>query len=172
MSKRRTSFLLSSIVFVAVLLVITAILNLIVGQLPSSAVRVDMTQHKEYTLSDATRQIFSRLNDLITVTYYVSKELPGQFAPLRQDTVDFLNEGNRFFGNELYAALRLGDPDYMEADLAWVRNMLSARQISPARLNPYLTAYRDALNEVIGSRSAAITNWLDARLSGFDSSEY
>ena len=86
--------------------------------------------------------------------------------------VDFLNEGNRFFGNELYAALRLGDPDYMEADLEWVRNMLSARQISPARLNPYLTAYRDALDEVIGTRSAAITNWLDARLSGFDSSEY
>lgn len=86
--------------------------------------------------------------------------------------IDFLNEGNRFFGNELYAALQLGDPDYMEADLGWVKNMLSARQISPERLNPYLTAYRDALNEVIGTRSAAITNWLGARLSGFNSSEY
>jgi ABC-type uncharacterized transport system involved in gliding motility auxiliary subunit len=94
-SKRKTSFLLASAAFVAVLLVITALLNLSVGYLPSSAVRIDMTQNKEYTLSDATRQIFSRLNDLITVTYYVSKELPGQFAPLRQDTVDFLNEVKR-----------------------------------------------------------------------------
>ncbi|HAK94257.1 MAG TPA: hypothetical protein DCM87_04470 [Planctomycetes bacterium] len=126
MSKRKTSFLLSSIVFVAVLLVITAMLNLIVGQLPSRAVRIDMTQHKEYTLSDATRQIFSRLNDLITVTYYVSKELPGQFAPLRQDTVDFLNEVKRLAppGNFL---INVVDPEEEATRIAAEREETSAK---------------------------------------------
>ncbi len=117
MSKRKTSFLLSSIVFVAVVLVITAILNLIVGQMPSSAVRIDMTQHKEYTLSDATTQIFSRLKDLITVTYYVSKELPGQLAPLRQDTVDFLNEVKRLAPADTFR-IRVVDPEEEAAAIA------------------------------------------------------
>jgi len=100
------------------------------------------------------------------IDMHVLQNMSGSGLP-----VDFLNEGNRFFGNELYAALRLGDPDYMEADLEWVRNMLAARQISPERINPYLIAYRDALNEVIGTRSADVTSWLDARISGLDSSE-
>lgn len=78
--------------------------------------------------------------------------------------IDFLNQANRYFGNELYAALQLGEPDLMTADLEWVRNLLCTRNISPERLDPYLTAYRNALKFVIGTPGASIISWLDARL--------
>jgi ABC-2 type transport system permease protein len=91
-SRRKAVFLGTSLAFVGILLVTTIIANLIVGQLPSSAARFDLTQNKEYTLTPATKSIFSKLKDLVTVTYYVSKDLPSGVANLRQDTVDFLNE--------------------------------------------------------------------------------
>jgi len=78
--------------------------------------------------------------------------------------IDFLNQANRYFGNELYAALQLGEPDLMTADLEWVRNLLCTRNISPERLDPYLAAYRNALKFVIGTPGASIISWLDARL--------
>ncbi len=92
MSKRKAAFLGSSLAFVAIVIVITVVLNLIVGQLPSNAARFDCTEYQEYTMSKATKKIFSQLQDIVTITYYVSKELPGQLELMRQDTVDFLNE--------------------------------------------------------------------------------
>lgn len=53
----------------------------------------------------------------------------------------------------------------MSADMKWVRDLLSARSISPERLYPYLMAYRDAIDEVIGISGTSIINWLDARLA-------
>jgi ABC-type uncharacterized transport system involved in gliding motility auxiliary subunit len=94
-SKRQAAFLLSSLTFVAILVVITVIVNLIVSQMPAGSVRLDLTQNKEYTLSKATKNIFGRLKDLVTVKYYVSKDLPGAVESIRQDTVDFLNEVKR-----------------------------------------------------------------------------
>lgn len=92
MSTRKTAFLISSLTFVVILIVITVFLNFIVGRLPSSAARIDFTQNQEYTLSDATKRIVSRLDDLITVTYWVTEDMPSSLVSLRQDTVDYLEE--------------------------------------------------------------------------------
>ena len=92
MSKRKAAFLGASAAFVAILIGITVVINLIVGQLPTSAARFDLTENKEYTMSEATKKIFGRLKDIVTITYYVSKDLPSSAATLKQDTVDFLNE--------------------------------------------------------------------------------
>ncbi len=110
MSKRKAAFLLSSLAFVAIVIVITAIVNLIVSQMPSGVARIDFTQNKEYTLSQATKDIFSRLEDVVSVTYYVSKDLPGSVAPIRQDTIDFLNEVKRLAPADKFR-IRVVDPE-------------------------------------------------------------
>jgi len=117
MSKRKAAFLLSSLAFVAILVVITAVVNLIISQLPSGAVRLDLTQNKEYTLSQATKDIFSRLKDVVTVTYYVSKDLPGSVESIRQDTVDFLDEVKRLAPAGTFQ-VRIVDPEQEAHELA------------------------------------------------------
>ena len=89
MSKRKAFFLLTSLAFVAILVVMTAVLNLIVGQLPSNAARFDCTENGEYTLSEATAGILGRLKDILTVTYYVSKDLPGTVAAEAEEQFRF-----------------------------------------------------------------------------------
>lgn len=75
---------------------------------------------------------------------------------------EHINVANLFFSSELTAALELGDPAYLEADLEWVKNLLTGHNISEDRLLPYLVAYGHAVRKVIGESSAPITHWIDS----------
>lgn len=73
---------------------------------------------------------------------------------------EYINEANYFFGNGLFAALELGDPAFLEADLGWVKRLISGRQISVDRLTPYLTAYSHAVRKILGEPGTPITDWI------------
>jgi DNA-binding transcriptional MerR regulator len=75
---------------------------------------------------------------------------------------EYINMANAFFWSELTAALELGDPTYLEADLEWVKNLLTGHNISEDRLLPYLVAYGHAVRKVMGESSAPITHWIDS----------
>jgi MerR family transcriptional regulator, light-induced transcriptional regulator len=81
------------------------------------------------------------------------------------------NESNAFFGSSLSAALELGDPAFIEADLEWVKRLLTSRSGSveqPASTNqpiPYLAAYSRGVGRVLGEAGSPITRWLDAYVS-------
>lgn len=81
--------------------------------------------------------------------------------------VDYLNETNLFFGNALSAALSLGDPAYIEADLEWVTHLLAGRRISVDELIAYLTAYSLLIDDHMGKAGRMVTDWLDAYLSNW-----
>jgi DNA-binding transcriptional MerR regulator len=76
-----------------------------------------------------------------------------------------LNEANTYFGNALIAALSLGDPAFIRADLEWIKNMLAGRQIPSDRLFPFLTAYRNAVYKYLGEEGLPITAILDSYIS-------
>lgn len=80
---------------------------------------------------------------------------------LNQDgfPTEYLTQTNFFFGNALSAALELGDPAFLEADLDWVKRLLAGRQIQTDRLNPYLTTYSHILNKELGDAGAPIIAW-------------
>jgi hypothetical protein len=82
---------------------------------------------------------------------------------LRQDGVQIngLEERNTFLGNGLAAAFELGDPAFLEADLAWLQGLLANRHISAVSLSPYLAAYSQAVRAELGVAGAPITAWLD-----------
>jgi methanogenic corrinoid protein MtbC1 len=73
---------------------------------------------------------------------------------------DYITEANYFFGNGLAAALELGDPAFLEADLEWVKRLLTGRRISSERLIFYLATYSHALHKEIGKPSIPITDWI------------
>jgi MerR family transcriptional regulator, light-induced transcriptional regulator len=77
-------------------------------------------------------------------------------------SIEFLGEANSFFGNGLSAALELGDPAFMEADLEWVQKLLTGRQIPAERLIPYLAAYSQSVQHVIGDVSKPIVEWINS----------
>lgn len=76
--------------------------------------RFDFTEDKEYTLSPATRDILSHLDDVLTVKAYFSQNVPPDIARTRQDFQDLLVEyNNRSKGNVAYSFI---NPNAQEAD--------------------------------------------------------
>ncbi|PGH39215.1 MAG: hypothetical protein CRN43_10475 [Candidatus Nephrothrix sp. EaCA] len=76
--------------------------------------RFDFTEDKEYTLSPATRDILSHLDDAVTVKAYFSQKVPPDIARTRQDFQDLLVEySNRSGGNVAYTFV---DPSAKEGD--------------------------------------------------------
>ena len=54
--------------------------------------RWDLTDDNIYTLSPATDQIFSELDDIVTLHLFASRDLPVQVALVRRDVNDFLED--------------------------------------------------------------------------------
>ena len=83
--------------------------------------------------------------------------------------IDHFQTANEFFGDELIAAMALGNPAYMEADLEWVQKLMTRRRIPAKELIPYLIAYREAVGKVIGREGAIITKWISDFIAKNDS---
>ena len=84
-------------------LVIVAIV--VVGNLLSNQLyfRLDFTEDKRYTLSDASRDILEDLDDVVTVSAFFSEDLPPQLLNNRKDFEDMLIEyEKRSGGNVVY----------------------------------------------------------------------
>ena len=77
------------IIQLAVISAIVVVVSLISNQL---YFRLDFTEDKRYTLSDATKDILNDLEDVITVTAYFSEDLPPQLLSNRKDFEDMLIE--------------------------------------------------------------------------------
>ena len=54
--------------------------------------RIDLTASQLYTLSDATEQIVSELDDIVTITLFQSKQPPVQIAPITREVNHMLND--------------------------------------------------------------------------------
>ena len=62
--------------------------------------RFDLTEDKQYTLSDATKNILAELDQAVSVTAYFSEDLPTNVAKNKQDFRDLLTEyASRSKGN-------------------------------------------------------------------------
>jgi len=77
---------------------------------------------------------------------------------------EYLVEANYFFGDEISAALELGDVGFQAADLEWVKRLLAARQVPSGSLNTYLSAYCNALTQVLGEVSDPLADWINTYL--------
>jgi len=91
---------------------IVVVLNLVSGEF---SFRLDLTEDKQYTLSDATRDILRELDDPITITAYFSEDLPPNVAHVRNDFMDMLIEYNNLSkGTVVYEFLNPNDDEEVE----------------------------------------------------------
>lgn len=54
--------------------------------------RIDLTQNKRFTISDATRKIVSGLDDIVNIKVYLSRRLPPYMATITDQVKDLLEE--------------------------------------------------------------------------------
>ena len=63
--------------------------------------RLDFTEDRQYTLSDATRDILDELQEPITVKAYFSKDVPAQLIKTKRDFQEMLVEYGKLSGRML-----------------------------------------------------------------------
>lgn len=79
--------------------------------------RLDLTEGKQYTLSEATRNILEELEQPVTVKAYFSENIPPHIAKTRQDFRDILVEyANRANGQLLYEFVNPNEKDSYEKE--------------------------------------------------------
>jgi len=74
-------------------------------------VRLDLTSGKVYTLSDATKELVRNLTKEVTLTLFVSKNLPPQVASLHRDVRDLITDYVNASRGSLKAEVRYPDTD-------------------------------------------------------------
>ncbi len=68
--------------------------------------RLDLTRENLYTLSDGAKAILDDLNDVVTLTLFVSDELPPQVQPVERDVSDVLRDFKRYGGGNIQVVRR------------------------------------------------------------------
>ena len=96
MATRTLKYGSNTLVFI---LVVFAILVAISYLSSRRFVRADLTDDKRYTVSASTKNVLKRLDDVVTINAYFSRE-PAQIAQIRRDVRDVLDE-YRAFSNKL-----------------------------------------------------------------------
>ncbi|MFN0059377.1 MAG: GldG family protein [Planctomycetota bacterium] len=116
--KDRASFYRGWVGFLIVLLVFTFLL---VGfSREFLDVRIDLTEEQLHTVSPETRHILEKLEDTVTISYWVSEKLPPGFQNLRRDTVDYLEEFQRLGNGKVIVKVR--DPE------SWIGEEVKRRE--------------------------------------------
>jgi DNA-binding transcriptional MerR regulator len=72
---------------------------------------------------------------------------------------------NTYLAQYLGAALALGDINFLDSDLSWIRGLLSAHQLPDAALLGYLRAYRTAAQKHLDRRGTIISEWFQQALA-------
>jgi ABC-type uncharacterized transport system involved in gliding motility auxiliary subunit len=83
------------ILSLAVLLVVTSGLGFV------PVARLDLTDGNIYTLTDATKNILSDLNDDVVITLYASGNLPAQYQPILATVKDVLHDYSAYGNSKL-----------------------------------------------------------------------
>lgn len=87
-----------SVIFPALIIVVALVLVNIIGR--NWFIRFDLTENKMYSLSESSRLVVNKIDDLLTMKVYFSDNLPGRYGNNRRYLQDILEE---------YAAYSDGD---------------------------------------------------------------
>jgi gliding-associated putative ABC transporter substrate-binding component GldG len=77
---------------------IVAVLNFLAAQI---FFRLDLTENKDYSISQTSRQVLAGLDDVIYVKTYFSANTPAQFIQVKQDVRDILEAYENYSGGKL-----------------------------------------------------------------------
>ncbi|MBD3321708.1 MAG: hypothetical protein GF350_11490 [Chitinivibrionales bacterium] len=107
-----------SAVFVLIVLGFIAVANYL---LTKWFVRVDLTENKIYSISDASKRILQDLDDIVNIKCYFSRDLPPNLKSLETDVRDILSEYKAYAGKNI--RIEWVDPGEDEEEKSKVRSL-------------------------------------------------
>lgn len=104
--------------------------------IPVSSLRHDFSYGGAYTLSPSTKKILKNLNDIVTIKFFASSDLPTRILPLKNDVVDLLNEYQK--ENKARITIKVLDPKKDQGAMTEVQQLgIPQLQFSQLEQNKY-----------------------------------
>lgn len=82
----------------------------------------------------------------------------------RSISADNLHIGVHFLGENIAAALQLGEMSYVSEEVEWLKMLLRFHDMHPEQLIYFLGAYAEAVNQSMNSQGKPISAWLAAEV--------
>ena len=79
----------------------------------------------------------------------------------RGGSTAYLTIAHKFMGDNILAALQLGDITYLDSEIDWLNVLLEAQNVSLHAVYDYLEYYSAAVSRQLGDQAALLTGWLD-----------
>ena len=76
-----------------------------------------------------------------------------------------MNIGIHFLGENITAALQLGDMSYVSAEVDWLRSLLQSYDTPPQQLIHFMEVYSQAVDSNINGQGQPIFEWLDTEVA-------
>lgn len=83
-----------------------------------------------------------------------------QLLEPRLTSPENIKTGMHFLGENLMAALQLGDTSYISAEVDWLKTLLQSYETPPQQLIRFMEAYSEAVNKNINGQGKPISDWL------------
>lgn len=90
------------------------------------------------------------------------------WSEMRESGIPYasLATANSNMAEDIIAALKLGDIDYLGIDIDWIAGLLENHDIPAEQLGLYLTTYHQAATTHLDERGGLILDWLERTISG------
>jgi methanogenic corrinoid protein MtbC1 len=120
-------------------------------ELRTSADRIEEILQSNPEIPETTRaknQYKEELEYFVTMRPEIEAAI-GKQMKANEISTDHIDTANRFLSQIFQAIIKLGNPNYMKNEIAWVNDLLVNSNIKPEILNGYLSAYyQTAKNEM------------------------
>ncbi len=97
--------------------------------------RIDITEDKRYTLSEATKKIITNVEDELYIDIYLSGDMPSEFKRLQNEVKTILEQFNDINSNLLVDFDVLNTDEYTPEELKEIENMMVRNDMSPAKVD-------------------------------------
>ena len=116
--------------------------------------------------SDPPAPILPEADYLETLKAFLSKrtlieaELDESSKSL-QLPLDYVYTANQFMGDNIAAALRLGNMGFLDAEIDWLNTFLRGHRLPLKLVHQYLGVYAEALRHQLGEHATPVVAWLE-----------
>src|SRR5512138_638329 len=99
----------------------------------------------------------------VTKRYQIELSVREALAPLPISTED-VETGIHSLGENIMAALQLGDVSYVSCEIDWLQGIFQSRGISRDQLISFMQIYSDAVDKNIGGQGKLISQWFKVEI--------
>ena len=98
----------------------------------------------------------------------IERTLEESIEPL-SSAPDDLHTGIHFLGENITAALQLGDISYVSGEVEWLKVLLQFHEVQPQQLIHFMQAYSEAVNKNINEQGNPVYEWFAAEVEKLQS---